>query len=71
MNVGIEKMNFYGGMAMVDVCKLASYRKLDTARFDNLLIDEKSVALPFEDPVSYAINAALPLVNSLNKYNKN
>ena len=71
MNGGIEKMNFYGGMAMVDVCKLASYRKLDTARFDNLLIDEKSVALPFEDPVSYAINAALPLVNSLSEEDKN
>lgn len=71
MNVGIEKMNFYSGMACLNVRMLADYRKLDTARFDNLLIDEKSVALPIEDPVSFAINSALPLVNSLSEEEKN
>ena len=58
--VGIEAINLYGGSAFVDVMQLAAHRKLDTARFDNLLMKQKSVALPFEDPVSFAINAAKP-----------
>ena len=60
--VGIEAINLYGGSAFVDVMQLAAHRKLDTARFDNLLMKQKSVALPFEDPVSFAINAAKPII---------
>ena len=63
--VGIEAINLYGGSAFVDVMQLAAHRKLDTARFDNLLMKQKSVALPFEDPVSFAINAAKPIIDSL------
>ena len=63
--VGIEAINLYGGSAVVDVAELAAYRKMDTARFDNLLIKQKSVALPYEDPVSFAVNAARPLMDSL------
>ena len=65
MPVGIEAINLYGGSAFVDVMQLAAHRKLDTARFDNLLMKQKSVALPFEDPVSFAINAAKPIIDSL------
>ena len=68
--VGIEAINLYGGSAFVDVMQLAAHRKLDTARFDNLLMKQKSVALPFEDPVSFAINAAKPIIESLSEQEK-
>lgn len=62
---GIEAINFYGGSAYVDVNTLARYRELDNERFENLLMHEKSIALPFEDPVSFAVNAAKPIVDAL------
>lgn len=65
--VGVEAMNLYGGAAFVDVMELAAHRKLDTARFDNLLMKQKSVALPCEDAVSFAINAAKPIVDGLSE----
>lgn len=58
-------MNLYGGSAYVDVLELARHRRLDTARFDNLLMKQKSVALPYEDPVTFAVNAAKPLIDAL------
>lgn len=64
-SAGIEAINFYGGSTYVDVHELARYRQLDNERFANLLMNEKSVALPFEDPVSFAVNAAKPLVDAL------
>jgi len=65
MNVGIESMNVYAGRAVLNVADLARARGLDPLRFANLLMDEKSVALHFEDPVSFAVNAARPLVERL------
>ncbi len=62
MAVGIEAMHVFGGTAYLDVMKLAEHRKLDTARFENLLMKEKTVALPYEDPVSFGVNAAKPIV---------
>lgn len=64
-HVGIEDLNIYGGKAYLNVHKLADYRKLEVARFENLLIDKKTVALPCEDPVSFAVNAAKPLIDKL------
>lgn len=63
--VGIEAMNAFLGSAYVDVMALAEYRKLDTDRFDNLLMKQKAVALPYEDPVTFAINAAKPIIDGL------
>ena len=63
--VGIEAMNAFLGSAYVDVMALADHRKLDTDRFDNLLMKQKAVALPYEDPVTFAINAAKPLIDAL------
>ncbi|HEY8357023.1 MAG TPA: hydroxymethylglutaryl-CoA synthase [Ramlibacter sp.] len=63
--VGIEALNFYGGSACVDIMEMARWRGRDLARFENLLMLQKSVALPYEDPVSFAINAAKPLVDAL------
>ena len=65
MPVGIEAINVFGGSACLDVERLAVHRQMDTDRFANLLMKEKTVALPNEDPVSFAVNAASPLLNGL------
>lgn len=64
-SVGIEAMNIFGGTSVLDVATLAAHRNLDNARFDNLLMKQKSVALPYEDPITYAVNAAKPIVDAL------
>ncbi len=63
--VGIEAMNVFGGTTYLDVAELAVHRKLDIARFENLLMKEKSVALPYEDPITFGVNAARPIVDAL------
>lgn len=63
--VGIEAINVFTGSAYVDVEKLARHRKLDMTRFANLLMVEKTVALPYEDPVTFGWNAAKPLVDAM------
>ncbi len=68
--VGIEAMNVFGGTAYLDVMELAKHRGLDTARFENLLMKEKAVALPCEDPVTFGINAAKPIVDALSEAEK-
>lgn len=68
--VGIEAMNVFGGIATLDVNTLAKHRQLETARFENLLMKEKAVALPFEDPVTFAVNAAKPIVDQLSDAEK-
>ncbi|WP_090739057.1 MULTISPECIES: hydroxymethylglutaryl-CoA synthase family protein [Paenibacillus] len=68
--VGIEAMNVYGGTAYLDVFELARHRNLDTTRFDNLLMKEKAVSLICEDPVTFAVNAAKPIIESLPEADK-
>lgn len=68
--VGIESMNVYAGTAYVNVEKLAEHRQLDTTRFKNLLMKEKTVALPYEDPITFGVNAARPLVDALSPEEK-
>ena len=67
---GIEAMNVFAGTAFLDVEKLAKHRKLDTSRFKNLLMKEKTVALPYEDPVTFGVNAAKPIIDSLSPEEK-
>lgn len=64
-SVGIEAINTFAGSAYVNVEKLAQHRGLDAARFKNLLMKEKTVALPYEDPITFGLNAAKPLVDAL------
>ena len=65
MSVGIEAIHAYCGRASMDGDLLATERRLNQARFANLLMRRKSVTLPWEDPVSYAVNAAKPLIDAL------
>jgi len=63
--VGIESMNAFLGSAFLNVEKLALHRKLDMTRFTNLLLKEKTIALPYEDPITFALNAAKPLIDAM------
>ncbi len=67
--VGIEAINFTG-FCLSGRPKLAQYRNLDNERFDNLLMKEKTVPLPYEDPVSLGVNAAMPLIDALSPQEK-
>ena len=63
--VGIEAMNVFAGTASLDVVKLARHRGLDMSRFENLLMKEKSVALPYEDPITFAVVPAVLMAAAL------
>ncbi|KIH86009.1 BatC, batumin synthesis operon, 3-hydroxy-3methylglutaryl CoA synthase [Pseudomonas batumici] len=58
-------MNVFGGTTYLDVAELARHRQLDSARFANLLMKEKAVALPYEDPVTFGVNAAKPIIDAM------
>lgn len=62
---GIEALNVYAGLARIAVPDLVAGRGLDLSRVDNIMMRERSVGLPFEDPVTNAVNAARPLVDAL------
>ncbi|WP_037576445.1 hydroxymethylglutaryl-CoA synthase family protein [Sporocytophaga myxococcoides] len=68
--VGIEAINVFAGTSYLDVEKLAEYRKLDMTRFNNLMMKEKTVALPYEDPITFGVNAAKPLIDALSPEEK-
>jgi len=58
-------VNAYIGRTSFGVRELFEARGLISYRFDNLMMERKSVNLPCEDPVSNAVNAAKPLVAAL------
>lgn len=62
---GIEALNVYAGIARIGVPELFAGRGLDPDRLANLAMAERSVGLPFEDPVTNAVNAARPLLDAL------
>jgi len=70
MGVGIEAINLYAGPAVLDIRTLFKARGLDLERFDNLMMEKKSVGLPCEDPVSNGVNAAKPIIDQLSKEEK-
>lgn len=71
MPVGIEAINSYCGQAQLDVRMLFEARNLSLERFDNLMMNKKSVCLPCEDPVTYGVNAAKPIVDALTDAERN
>jgi polyketide biosynthesis 3-hydroxy-3-methylglutaryl-CoA synthase-like enzyme PksG len=68
--VGIESMNVFPGSAYINVEKLARHRKLDVSRFSNLLMKEKTVPLPYEDPITFGVNAAKPIIDAMSPEEK-
>ncbi|MFI7435564.1 hydroxymethylglutaryl-CoA synthase family protein [Micromonospora haikouensis] len=63
--VGIEALNVYAGLARVPVREVVRGRGLDWSRFAGERVAHRSVALPVEDPVTNAVNAAAPLLATL------
>lgn len=70
VSVGIEAINVFGGSAFLDVARLVAHRGLDTTRFNNLLMRQKALALPFEDPITFAVNAAKPVLDAMSEEEK-
>jgi polyketide biosynthesis 3-hydroxy-3-methylglutaryl-CoA synthase-like enzyme PksG len=67
MKVGIEALNVYGGLTYLNIRDLFVSRGLDLERFDNLMMEKKSVNLPCEDPVTVGVNAAKPIIDRLSE----
>ncbi|KIC00730.1 3-hydroxy-3-methylglutaryl-ACP synthase [Flavobacterium sp. JRM] len=65
MRAGIEAINIYCGSAVINVVELAKHRQLNIDRFENLLMKEKTVPMPYEDPISNGVNAAKPILDAL------
>jgi 3-hydroxy-3-methylglutaryl CoA synthase len=62
--VGIEKIRAYPGslaLAMSDLCAARGHDLADIR--DTMMIDERSLLAPWEDPVTMAVNAALPMLD--------
>jgi polyketide biosynthesis 3-hydroxy-3-methylglutaryl-CoA synthase-like enzyme PksG len=70
IQAGIENLGVFGASAALDVLELAARRHLDPTRFANLLMKEKAVALPCEDPVTFAVNAAKPIIDAMSPEDK-
>ena len=68
---GIEHINAYLCQATVSVTEIFEASGLDVSRLDNLMMQEKSVNLPCEDPATNAVNAAKPLLDSLTESERN
>lgn len=71
MSVGIEAMNVYVGQAQLNTRMLFETRGLSLERFDNLMMHNKSVGLPCEDPVTFGVNAAKPIIDVLTDGERN
>ena len=61
----IEALNVYCGMAQIPVEAMFAGRGLNEERLANLMMYQRSLNLPFEDPVTNAVNAAKPIIDAL------
>jgi polyketide biosynthesis 3-hydroxy-3-methylglutaryl-CoA synthase-like enzyme PksG len=69
--VGIEALNVYCGLAQIPVQDVFAGRGLNAERIGNLMMHQRSLGLPFEDPITNAVNAAKPIVDALDPDEKN
>jgi polyketide biosynthesis 3-hydroxy-3-methylglutaryl-CoA synthase-like enzyme PksG len=65
VSYGIETLNVYAGQVAISAEQVARGRGLDATRLDNVGQTWRSVGLGCEDPVTNAVNAAKPIVDSL------
>ncbi len=70
-HVGIEALNVYCGIAQIPVETMFAARGLDQSRLENLGMRNRAINLPFEDPVTNAVNAAKPIIDGLTEEEKN
>ncbi len=62
--VGIDDINLYGSTLAVDATDIAAARGTPLADIRRLRLVRRSLAPSFEDPVTLAVNAAKPIVES-------
>lgn len=63
MGIGIEKINMYAGSLVLDIEKLAVARGRDVKYFkEELMLDSKSQNVDYEDVITMAVNAAMPIL---------
>lgn len=68
VRVGIDKLRVYPTSLALSMADLCAARGHDLANIrDVMMIDERSVNPPWEDPVTMAVNAALPLLTEDDK----
>jgi hydroxymethylglutaryl-CoA synthase len=66
--IGIEKLGVYPCALSLDIGTLCEARGLDAANFrGRLFCDERSVMGPFEDVVTLAVNAAMPMLSDADR----
>lgn len=64
MSVGIEKLRAYPSTLSLSLGALADARgRSRDETTERLLVEERSVMPPWEDPVTMAVNAAAPLLD--------
>jgi 3-hydroxy-3-methylglutaryl CoA synthase len=66
--VGIEKLRVYPGslaLSMADLCKARGHDIGDIR--DDMMVDERSLNVPWEDPVTMAVNAAKPMLSEADR----
>lgn len=69
--VGIEALNVYCGVAQIPVTTMFEARNLDTDRLKNLMMVKRAISLPYEDPITNAVNAAKPIIDQLTDDERN
>lgn len=62
--VGVDDLNVDGSTLAVDTAVIAEARGLGDRDLEVVGFDRRSLLPPYEDPVTLAVNAALPLVES-------
>jgi hydroxymethylglutaryl-CoA synthase len=66
--VGIEKLRVYPCSMALDMDRLCAARGHDLADIrDTMMIDQRSVNPPYEDPVTMAVNAAKPMLTDADR----
>jgi len=70
-SIGIEALNVYCGIAQIPVSAMFDGRHLDFSRLNNLMMSERAISLPCEDPITNAVNAAMPIMAQLSEAEKN
>ena len=67
MTIGIDDLNLWTSTLAVDLAEVAAVRGLPAAQLAAVGFVRRSICPPWEDPVTLAVNAALPLVAALRR----
>ncbi len=69
-SVGIDRIRAYPGSLALSMTALCEARGREPSEIrDTMMIDERSLNVPWEDPVTMAVNAALPMLTEQDREN--